>query len=363
LGELEFFLIGDPETDNFPMPKQKGYHASAPYSKSGAVLNDILNCVMTVCGNIKYAHSEVGYLDTIVSALPELNGKSAQQVELEFLPTPIEETGDILVLARWIIRNVAYEHGYTVTFVPKLEVGHAGNGMHVHMLLKKDGKNALVDAKGLLTDTAKKLIGGLCKYASSMNAFGNSVAASYLRLVPHQEAPTKVCWSAMNRSALIRVPLGWNGLDNIAMAVNPQQKDKLDFDSRQTVEIRSPDGSCNSHFLLAGITMAAEWGINNPEESLALAAKSHVEGNIHGKNSTATGLDELATSCHESADRLLEQRAIFERNGIFPSRAIDTIAQMLKDEDDKGLDARLMALPEKEKLEESRKIMHRDIHK
>jgi glutamine synthetase len=43
LGELEFFLIGDPETDNFPMPKQKGYHASAPFSKSGDVLNDILN--------------------------------------------------------------------------------------------------------------------------------------------------------------------------------------------------------------------------------------------------------------------------------------------------------------------------------
>lgn len=363
LGELEFYLLGNPDNTLFPMPKQKGYHASAPYVKSVEVLNEMVRYITQISGNVKYAHYEVGYLEKVVSDFPELNGRSAEQVEVEFLPTPIEDTGDIIVLSRWIIRNVAYRHGFTATFVPKLEIGHAGNGMHFHLQLMKDGRNIMTDDNGVLSEEAKLLIGGLCQYAPSLTGFGNMVTASYLRLVPHQEAPTRVCWSECNRSALIRVPLGWNNLSNLASVVNDCKIDPMSQKAyRQTVEIRSPDGSGNSHLLLAGITMCAEWGLTNKKESMDLAINSHVSTNIHD-SATHNELAELATSCVESSEKLLQHRNLYERNNIFPPQVISHVASMLQNENDKDLNQRLLSLPDDEKLKESRRIMHRDIHK
>ncbi|MFH1050299.1 MAG: glutamine synthetase family protein [bacterium] len=363
LGELEFFLLWEPESNIYPLPKQAGYHGSSPYLKSGPIINEMLRHISQITGNVKYAHGEVGYLSKIDSEFEELRGKTGEQVEIEFLPTPIEDTGDILVLARWIIRNVAYRHNCVATFVPKLEIGHAGSGMHVHMVLRKDGKNAIVDNKGILNNTAKQLIGGLCNYATSLNAFGNTVSSSYLRLVPNQEAPTKVCWSAMNRHALIRVPLGWTGISNLAKKVNPQQIVSTNkFDSRQTVELRSPDGSCNSHLLLAGIATAVKWGLDNPKKSMELAGASEVKTDIK-KLFESGKLPNLPGSCEESAEILLANRNLFEKDGIFPDYVIDYLAEQLKQVKDKDMNKKLFSLSDDKRIEESRRIMHRDIHK
>ena len=191
LGELEFFLIGMHENCTFPMPKQKGYHASAPFVKGGQILNTMLRYITQITGSVKYAHNEVGLLERVCSDYHEINGMMAEQTEIEFLPVPIDEAADNLVLSRWIIRNVAYRNNFVATFVPKLEVGHAGNGMHVHMALMKNGKNLMADKKGKLTQKAKNVVGGLCQYAQSLTAFGNTVSASYLRLVPHAGSTDK----------------------------------------------------------------------------------------------------------------------------------------------------------------------------
>lgn len=362
LGELEFFLIGNHENQIYHLPKQRGYHASAPFVKSGHILNEMLRHICQISGHVKYAHHEVGYLENIESNFEDLTGKSAEQVEIEFLPTPIDETADILVLSSWIIRNVAYRYNFFATFFPKLDIGHAGNGMHVHMQLMKDGKNIMTDGAEL-SDPAKCLIGGLCQYAPSLTAFGNMVSASYLRLVPNQEAPTKVCWSEMNRSAMIRVPLAWTNVDNLSQKINSQQKEKLeDIESRQTVELRSPDGSANAHLLMAGITMAAEWGVNNKEESLELAENSYVSGNIHASGSYED-LQELATSCVESSERLLQHKNLYIRDDIFQEPVISFVAKSLQGENDRNLEQRLMSLPEDERKYQSRRIMHRDLSK
>jgi glutamine synthetase len=188
-------------------------------------------------------------------------------------------------------------------------------------------------------------------------------SSSYLRLVPHHEAPTKVCWSESNRSALIRVPLAWSKQKNLAMQLNSAQKEPLIHDeSLQTVELRSPDGSANVHLLLAGITMAAEWGLTNQSDSTTLAENSYVSVNIHN-NPNLQELSELATSCVESSEMLLQHRILFERDKIFPSSVIDFISEVLQKENDKNLNKRLMAMPDDEKFNESRRIMHRNIHK
>jgi glutamine synthetase len=363
LAELEFYLLCNAPNNLYPLPKQKAYHASAPFVKGGDILNEIVRVLTVISGNVKYAHHEVGCLERIESDYPEINGKRAEQVEVEFLLSPVEEAADIATMARWIIRNIAYQNNCVATFVPKLEVGHAGNGMHFHTALMKNGKNAMTDAKGNLSKESKALIGGLCHYAPTLTAFGNMVSASYLRLVPNQEAPTKVCWSECNRSALIRVPLGWTKVNNLTQIINPQQTEKMkDIPGRQTVELRSPDGSGFTHLLLSGVTMAAQWGLKNEKESLDIAEQSHVKGNIH-KEACYDNLTEIATSCVESAETLLKDRKLYERDNIFPRSVIEHVASVLHNENDKNLNKRLLALPDDEKMKESHRIMHRDIHK
>lgn len=363
LGELEFFLIGRHQNNDYPLEKQKGYHATAPYVKSGYLINEMLNYITQISGRVKYAHNEVGYIEHIESENPDIKGKTAGQVEIEFQLSPIDEAADNVVLASWIIRNVAYKHGFIATFFPKLDIGHAGSGLHFHTALYKGDTNVVSDAEGELTEDSRCLIGGMCHYAQSLTAFGNMCSASYMRLVPHQEAPTKVCWSDLNRSALIRVPLAWTKVNNLASKINPQQKELLKpSGSRQTVEIRSPDGSANTHLLLAGISLAAEWGLTNKKDSLALTKNCHVIGNVHASN-RYDELSELPTSCWESAEILLQHRNLYEADNIFPTSVISYVVKYLQNENDRNLNQLLTSLPEEEKIEESRRIMHKNFYK
>jgi glutamine synthetase len=305
----------------------------------------------------------VGYVESVRSNLEEIKGKQAEQLEIEFLPRPVEEAADNLVLARWLIRNVAYRNGCVATFTPKLEEGVAGNGLHVHMEVMRNGRNMMNNDDGKLSASARGVIGGLCKYADSLTAFGNTVSSAYLRLVPNQEAPTRVCWSDMNRSAMIRVPLGWARVNNLAQRLNPQQKTALEeTEGRQTVELRSPDGSALAHLLLAGITMAAEWGMTH-DEALALAERLYVTGNIFRDTTLLNSLTALPTSCVESSRILDQKRDLYQRDGIFPGSVIDYVAKLLKAENDENMNQILVDLPADDRLHETRKIMHKDLHR
>lgn len=363
LGELEFFLVSERKSNIYLAAKQRGYHASGPFVKSGMILDEMVRHIAQITGSVKYAHSEVGYVESVRSDVEEIAGKQAEQLEIEFLPQPVEEAADALVLARWLVRNVAHGHGCVATFTPKLEEGVAGNGLHVHMELMDAGKNIMVDASGALSLCARKAIGGLCTYADSLTAFGNTVSAAYLRLVPNQEAPTRICWSDMNRSAMIRVPLGWSRLNNLAQRLNPGEKEPLpDAEGRQTVELRSPDGSALVHTLLAGIVMATEWGLTH-DESLTIAGKLYVAGNIFKDDRLLAALPALPKSCVESSRLLLEKRMLYERDGVFPPSIITYVAEMLRREDDEEMNRRLMDLPADDRLHETRRIMHQDIHR
>jgi glutamine synthetase len=359
LGELEFFVLRDSPTPLYSAPRQRGYHEGSPYVKSGAMLDAIVHHLSQITGAVKYAHSEVGTLGRIESESPEIHGKTAEQWEVEFLPRPVQECADALVLARWLIRNVAWRHNCVATFAPKIEEGVAGNGMHVHVEVAKDGHNVMRE-RGELSETARRVIGGLCTHADSLTAFGNTVSAAYLRLVPNQEAPTSVCWSDSNRSAMIRVPLGWAGLENLAARVNPKEcGSAVRREGVQTVELRTPDGSAMTHLLLAGITMAVEWGLSF-DTSLNIAAETYISA---GSADPKTGLMALPRSCVESARTLKKKRELYERQGVFAPAIVDYVCRLLEAENDDGMNTRLAALPADDRLRETRKIMHKDLHR
>ncbi|MCD6516257.1 MAG: glutamine synthetase [Candidatus Aminicenantes bacterium] len=355
LGELEFFLISETEKELYRQKSRNNYHESSPFVKSGAVLTEILRYITQLTDAVKYAHSEAGYIDRIESEREEINGKQAEQMEVEFSPRPVDEMADDLVLGRWLIRNIAYRHGCIATFAPKIAHGIAGNGFHIHIQLMKKGKNIMKGADGRLSEKAERLVGGLCDYADSLTAFGNTTASSYLRLVPGQEAPTKIFWSGLNRQALIRVPLAWSKYKDLAKKINPQESSMLNgnFESK-TVELRTPDGSAFVHLLIAGIVMAAEWGLKQ-KDSLDKAKKLYVRGQLSKDQSIMKSYKSLPGDCKESSKILKEKRSLYEREGIFPSYVIDYIADLLEKED--------MDLSQYTTEEGLRKIMHRDLHK
>lgn len=329
MGELEYYVISDNE-DVFPAVDQRGYHESAPYAKTNQFRTKCMEYIAQTGGQIKYGHSEVGNFT--------LDGQTYEQNEIEFLPMPVEQAADQLMLAKWVIRNLAYEECYNVTFAPKITTGKAGSGLHIHMRMTKDGKNMMLE-NGVLSDDARKMIAGMMDLAPAITAFGNKNPTSYFRLVPHQEAPTNVCWGDRNRSVLVRVPLGWAaGVDMSAMA-NPMEKPQQhDMNGKQTVEMRSPDGSADLYQLLAGLCVACRHGFEM-ENALEVAEKTYVNVNIHDAQNAGrlAQLDQLPDSCEASADCLERQREVFEQHDVFSPAMIDGIIAQLRAFEDKTL--------------------------
>lgn len=329
LGELEYYIFSEVDPI-YPIIEQKGYHEGHPFSKWGAVRDEAMIILASMGGCIKYGHAEVG---NIVS-----DGMQMVQQEIEMLPVPIEEAADQLAIAKWVLREVAYMNGLQVSFAPKIIVGQAGSGMHFHTRLMKDGKNVFSDGNGL-TDEAKKVIAGYLMLSPALTAFGNTVPTSFLRLVPHQEAPTSICWGDRNRSALVRVPLGWQDgvIEKMIVDANPLEQAPTGFvNDAQTVELRSPDGSANVHLLLAGMAVAARLGLTS-DDALAYAEKTYVAKDA----SEMPELAQLPASCTESAAELLAARATFEADGVFPAGLIDAHAAMLQGYEDDKLSERL----------------------
>ena len=349
MGELEYYVILNDE-EVFPAVDQHGYHEAAPYAKTNAFRTTCMKYIAQTGGQIKYGHSEVGNFT--------LDDLTYEQNEIEFLPVPVEQAADQLMLAKWVIRNLAYEEGYDVTFAPKITTGKAGSGLHIHMRMTKDGRNQMLD-NGVLSNDARKMIAGMMDLAPAITAFGNKNPMSYFRLVPHQEAPTNVCWGDRNRSVLVRVPLGWAaGTDMSAMANPLEQPHQRDMSGKQTVEMRSPDGSADLYQLLAGLCVACRHGFEM-ENALEVAEKTYVNVNIHEAQNAdrLAQLDQLPDSCVASADCLERQRKVFEEHGVFSPAMIDGIISQLRAFDDETLRRNIEDKP-KEILKLVRQYFH-----
>ena len=336
MGELEYYVIAEAE-DLYLTPDQKGYHESAPFCKFQDLRTEAMKMIAQCGGNIKYGHSEVGNFTQ--------DGKIYEQNEIEFLPIDIEDAADQLVIAKWIMRQLAYQYGVTLTFAPKITVGKAGSGMHVHCKFTKDGKSVMVK-NGEITDYAKKAIAGYMVAGTSLPAFGNPNPLSFLRLVPHQEAPTSLCWSYSNRSALVRVPLGWinNGKDMAANCNPVEKKSNRDFSDKQTFEWRASDGCADMYLLMAALCAAARHGFEMPN-ALEIAEKTYVGlgVNIHDdKNKKLQeSLEQLPDSCVAAAKELDKDREIYTSKGVFSDAVVDFYIKHLRAFDDSNLRSEL----------------------
>lgn len=329
MGELEYYVISEKE-GLFDAAFQRGYHESFPFCKWEKLRTEAMRAIAQCGGYIKYGHSEVGNFIE--------KGQAFEQNEIEFFPVRLEDAADQLLIAKWVLRSLAYKYGVTITFAPKITAGRAGSGLHIHTRLMKNGKNQMVE-KSKLSDNAKKVIAGYLNLAQSLTAFGNPIPTSYFRLVPHQEAPTSICWGDRNRSVLVRVPLGWNAGNKMLTNANPKEPEAHhDFNRRQTVEFRCPDGSADIYLLLSGLTIAARHGLEM-ENALEIAEKSYVDINIFEEKNKhrVRRLARLPDSCWHSADYLEKQRAVYEKYNVFPPKIIDGLIRNLRSYKDENL--------------------------
>ncbi len=333
MGELEYYVFSDKQ-EVYPSDPQKGYHESSPFSKWELLRREAMQTIAQSGGTIKYGHTEVGFVSG--------EYQNMEQHEIEFTPVPLEDAADQIVVGKYILRMTGYKHNVPISFAPKVLVGHAGSGLHIHSKLMDGKRNVLVENEQL-SDVARKTIAGYLRMARSLTAFGNTVPLSYLRLVPHQEAPTNICWGDRNRSTLVRVPLGWLGVGDMVKDANPQETEEYTGAvDNQTIEFRSPDGSANIYFLLAGLAVAARHG-QEMANALDYANKLYTGVNIFEDEHSEVRekLPQLPSSCWESAGCLLEDREIYEADGVFSPVLIDGVADMLKSYDDKDLSERL----------------------
>ncbi len=349
MGELEYYIIGKND-DLYPAVDQKGYHSSLPFTNYEKLRLEAMQLIAQCGGKIKYGHSEVGNFKD--------GDLMYEQHEIEFMPVDPENAVEQLIVAKWILRMLGNKYGLIISFAPKITVGKAGSGLHIHFQIDKDDVNVMADDIGL-TDIAKKAIAGILDKAQSLTAFGNTIPTSYLRLVPHQEAPTMVCWGDSNRSVLVRVPLGWIAKTNMIKDANPQERGKVPYvTGKQTAEFRAPDGSADLYHLIAGLILAAKEGLLNPN-SLKEAENLYVNVNIFDNKykNILDNLSALPASCSQSAAYLIEKRDFLEKDGVFPKGTVDAFISKLKSYNDENLSEELFG-----KKDEIKKLVDKYIH-
>jgi len=207
-----------------------GYFPVAPTDSLIDLRNEMVDELQKVGMRIEASHHEVA---------------TGGQCEIDMRFDSLLKMADTLQWFKYIVRNVAFRNGKTVTFMPKPLFGDNGSGMHCHQSIWKDGKNLFVgDGYGGLSKTALYYIGGIIKHAKAINAFTNPGTNSYKRLVPGYEAPVNLAYSNRNRSAAIRIPNASN-------------------ENGRRIEARFPDPSCNGYLAFAALMMAGLDGIEN----------------------------------------------------------------------------------------------------
>ena len=283
------------------VPKQKAYHVAKPFDRAYEARSEMCLHMLDAGIEINYHHPEVA---------------ASGQFEIEPQLGEVVHMADATMMIKYIIHNTALKYGKSATFMPKPIAGEAGSGMHVHMLLFKDGVPVFSDDNGYahLSETAHYFMGGLLKHIASLCALTNPSTNSFKRLVPGFEAPVTVGYATSNRSAVIRIP---------AYAKSP---DKRRF------ELRNPDATCNPYFCYAAILMAGLDGIKNKIDPHANGWGPYDVNLYHLSDEEKAKLHHLPTSLLEALDALEADHDYLTAGGVFPIELINNFIKTKREE-------------------------------
>lgn len=283
------------------IPKQKAYHIAKPFDQS-------YECRSEMCLLMKEAGIDINYHHPEVAA--------SGQFEIEPQLGQMSKMADATMMIKYIVHNTALKYGKTATFMPKPIYGEAGSGMHVHMLLLKDGQPVFSDDAGYahLSETAHYFMGGLLKHIHSLCALTNPSTNSFKRLVPGFEAPVTVGYATSNRSAVIRIP---------AYAKSP---DKRRF------ELRNPDATCNPYFCYAAILMAGLDGVKNKIDPHANGWGPYDVNLYTLSDEEKAKLKSLPVSLDAALDALEADHDYLTAGGVFPEALLQNFVKSKREE-------------------------------
>ena len=279
---------GDGPNQGYRPRHKQGYFPTPPMDKFQDLRSEMV-LTMESCGiDVELHHHEVG---------------TAGQAEIDMRFGPLIAMADNVMLFKYIVKNVAYDNGYTATFMPKPLFMDNGSGMHVHQSLWNGDQPLFYDQNGYagLSDMARHYIGGILKHAPALLALVAPSTNSYRRLVPGYEAPVNLIYSQRNRSACVRIPM---------YSDSPKAK---------RIEFRCPDPSCNPYLAFAGMLMAGLDGIQNQIEPQAPIDKDLYElepEEAELVKSTPGSLGEVLDALEADIDFL-------KVGGVFTDDAID----------------------------------------
>ncbi|GAA5517707.1 glutamine synthetase [Demequina sediminis] len=265
-----------------------GYFPVSPGDQFADLRDEMCKVLEEVGLKLERAHHEVG---------------TAGQQEINYRFNTLLHAGDDIQKFKYVVKNVAWRAGKTVTFMPKPLFGDNGSGMHVHQSIWKNGEPLFYDESGYggLSDIARWYIGGILKHAPSLLAFTNPTVNSYHRLVPGYEAPVNLVYSARNRSAAVRIPITGS---------NAKAK---------RIEFRAPDPSSNPYLAFAALLMAGLDGIKNRIEPPAPVDKDLYElpPEEHAQ------IQQVPASLPEVLDALEADHGFLTEGGVFTEDLIE----------------------------------------
>ena len=301
LDAKQSYFNSDVEGKGVIVPKQKAYHIAKPYDTSYECRSEMCLLMEEAGIPVKYHHPEVA---------------ASGQFEIEPMLGEMSKMADATMIIKYIIKNTAAKYGKSATLMPKPIAGEAGSGMHVHMLLLKDGEPIFSDDNGYshLSETAHYFIGGLLAHIGSLCALSNPSTNSFKRLIPGFEAPVTVGYATSNRSAVIRIP---------AYAKEPRER---------RFEIRNPDATCNPYFCYAALLMAGLDGVKNKIDPKANGWGPYDFNLYNLPEEEKKKLKGLPTTLEEALSALEADHDYLTAGGVFPEELIRNFIKTKREE-------------------------------
>jgi glutamine synthetase len=277
---------------------KEGYLPVPPTDKLVDLRNEMILTMMDLGIDIEREHHEVA---------------TAGQAEIDIRFSALLNCADKMCIYKYVVKNVAYKHGKTATFMPKPLFGDNGSGMHTHISLWKDGKPTFHgDRYAGLSQSALYFIGGLLHHAPALCAITNPTNNSYKRLVPGFEAPVNLAYSARNRSAICRIP-----------TYSPSPKAKR-------VEFRCPDPSANPYLAFSAMLLAGLDGIQNK-----IDPGLPVDKNLYDlPPEEAANIKTVPESLKGALEALKADHAFLLKGGVFTANFLENYIAIKKAEYD-----------------------------
>jgi glutamine synthetase len=209
---------------------KSAYHAANPFDVYDDFRDEACAMLKRFGISVKYHHHETGE-------------RGQQEIETNFMD--LLTAADTVVTTKYALFNLARSKDLFITFMPKPMYQQSGNGMHLHLFLTRNGRNAFYGKGeyGNLNETARYFIGGLLKHGPALSAFTNPSTNSYKRLVPGFEAPVALTYGTGNRASAIRIP---------KYVSNPDET---------RIEYRPPDATANPYLCMSAILLAGVDGV------------------------------------------------------------------------------------------------------